>query len=183
MFINIVTTVFRLIASPRKGWERICEKDEELHYFTNNFLFPIFGLIALATFVGGLWFTADGNIPTALRQTIVVVSAIFGGFYIAAYLLNELFPRFGLAKSLPTAQQFVGYTSVVAYILFLVEPFLSGFPLLWIAAIYTFSVAFAGSGVYLVVEDGKRNSFSAIASLIVVLLPPTIKFVLQFLIK
>lgn len=183
MLINIVQTIFYLIFSPQKGWKRIIDKKMEHQKFIGDFLFPIFGFIAITTFIGGMWLTENGGIHWALKQSIAVVTALFGGFYLVSYLLNEISPKFGLDKNMDAAQQFVGYSSVVLYVVFLILPLLSGLKLLWLLAIYTLYPVYVGAGEFLRVAENKRLTFTVIASLLIVLVPLIIKALLELLIN
>ncbi len=183
MFKDIIQTIFFLIVSPRKGWKQIIDKEVSHQDFINNFLFPIFGFVAITTFVGGMWLAENSGIHWALKLSIAVVTALFGGFYLVSYLLNELFPKFGLDKKLNKAQQFAGYSSVVLYVLFFVMPLLSEFTLLWLVVIYTIYIVYAGADEFLRIAENKRVSFTVIASLLVVLLPLIIKILLELLVK
>ena len=176
MFKDIIQTIFFLIVSPRKGWKQIIDKEVSHQDFINNFLFPIFGFVAITTFVGGMWLAENSGIHWALKLSIAVVTALFGG-------LNELFPKFGLDKKLNKAQQFAGYSSVVLYVLFFVMPLLSEFTLLWLVVIYTIYIVYAGADEFLRIAENKRVSFTVIASLLVVLLPLIIKILLELLVK
>ncbi len=183
MFVNIIQTIFFLIASPRKGWRRIIDKKIGHQDFINNFLFPIFGFVAITTFVGGFWLIEDGDIRWALKQTIVVVTALFGGFYGASHLLNEFFPKFTLDKNLNKAQQFTGYSSVVLYVLFFVMSLLPEYTLLWLVVIYTLYIVFIGANEFLHIAENKRMSFTVISSLLIALLPLIIKILLESIIN
>lgn len=183
MFINIIQTVFYLIVLPRKGWKRIAGRTAAHPDFIGNFLFPVFGLVALATFAGGMWAGEGGGIRWALKQAVVAVSALFGGFYAASLALNGLFPRFGLEKDPDAAQQFAGYSSVVLYLLFLVAPFLPEGTPLWILVLYTLCPAYAGTGEFLRVAGNKKRPFAVIASSLIVSVPLLIKILLEELIK
>ena len=183
MVTNIVQTIFFLVASPQKGWRRVIDKKISHQDFINNFLFPVFGFVAITTFIHGMWLVENGGIHWALKLTIVVVSALFGGFYLVSYLLNELFPKLGLEKNLNAAQQFTGYSSVVLYILFFVMPLLSKFTLLWFVAIYTLYIVYIGADKFLHIAENKRVIFTVIASLLVVLLLLIIKVLLESIIN
>ena len=183
MFVNIIRTIFYLIASPKKGWGRIIDEKVNHQDFINNFLFPIFGFIAITTFIGAMWLTENGEIRWALKQVVIVVSALFGGFYPVSYLLNGLFPKFGLDKNLDKAQQFVGYSSVVLYVLFFVMPLLLEFAFLWFAVIYTLYIVYAGAGGFLRMTANKKLIFTVIASLPIVFIPLAIKFLLESMIN
>ncbi len=183
MVVNIIQTIFFLITSPRKGWIRIIDKKTEQQDFINNFLFPVFGFISVTTFAGAMWLAENADIRWALKQTIVAVSALFGGFYLVSYVLSELFPKFGLDKNMNAAQQFVGYSSVVLYVLFLIMPLLFGLSPLWFLLIYTLYIVYTGTAEFLSVIENKRLSFTVIASLLIVLVPVTIKILLELLIS
>lgn len=185
MFKNIVQTVFYLVVSPRRGWRRVVGKQGGQQEFTNDFLFPIFGFIALATFVGEMWLTHRGSIQGSLTQAIVIFSALFGGFYLASYLLNELFPKFGMAKDLGTAQQFVGYSSVVLYLLLFITPLIPKVYLVWFFVLYTVFVADAGAKILFETKmnESQRILFSLSAFFLVVVSPCLIKFLMKLVLN
>ena len=183
MYKNLFLTVFYLVFFPQNAWEKAIEKDETEQDFINNFLFPIFGLIAVTTFVGGVWIAVNADIRMALKQTMVAVSALFGGFYLVSYLLNELFPTFGLTKNVTPARKFVGYSSVALYLLFFVMPLIPEFSIAWFFVIYTCWIVYVGSSAFLKVSEHKRMIFTVIASLLIVLVPLIIKTLLELLIN
>ena len=179
MWRDIVVAISRLLVLPYREWKNIGSKEQTEVGYLNRFLYPVFGMIALTTLVGGLWLTPDGNLQSALTGTVIQVVAVFGGYYFVAYLLNEMAPRFSLEKSTFRFQQFTGYSSVVLYLLFFVMPLLSGFNYLWLAAIYTVYIAYAGADVFLRVPENKRISFTVIASLLIVSVPLIMKTLLE----
>jgi len=183
MWRDIFVTIIQLIVASPAAWKEIDQEDRTQEGFTSHFIYPIFGIIALASFVGGLWFTRDGDLQGALKNTIVSVVAVFGGFYIAAYALNEAAPRFGLKKNLPRFQQFVGYSSVVLYALYTITPFLPDFFILWLLVLYTLYLVNTGAVFYLKVLPEKRVIFSIFASVLVVLTPTLIRVLFSFLTK
>ena len=183
MWRDIFVTVIQLIVASPAAWKEIDQEDRTPESFTGRFLYPIFGIIALASFVGGLWFTRDGDLQGALKDTIVSIVALFGGFYIASYALNEAAPRFGQKKNLPRFQQFVGYSSVVLYALYAITPFLPDFFILWLLVFYTLYLVNTGAALYLKIVPEKRVNFSILAFLLVVLTPTLIRLLFSFLIK
>jgi len=183
MWRDIFVTIIQLIVASPAAWKEIDQEDRTQEGFTSHFLYPIFGIITLASFMGGLWFTRDGDLQVALKNTIVSVVAVFGGFYIAAYALNEAAPRFGQKKNLPRFQQFVGYSSVVLYALYTITPFLTDFFILWLLVLYTLYLVNTGAVFYLKVLPEKRVIFSIFASVLVVLTPTLIRVLFSFLTK
>ncbi len=71
------------------AWKEIAKEERSLNNFIGRFFHPFIGIIALAAFVGGLWFAHDGGLQGALKNTIVSIVAVYGGFYIVSYALNE----------------------------------------------------------------------------------------------
>ena len=183
MWRDIFKTITQLIIASPKAWKEIDKENRSHDLFLNQFLHPLFGIIALATFIGGLWFTRGGNIEGALKNTIISVVAVYGGYLIATYALNELAPRFELSKNIPLFQKYVGYSSVVLYLLYIITPFFSGFIILWVIALYSIHIVYNGA-IYLVkVKEGKRVNFALIASALILLSPAAIHLLFSITIK
>lgn len=183
MWRDIFVTIIQLIVASPRAWKEIDMEDRTQEGFINRFLHPIFGIIALASFVGGLWFTRDGDLQGALKNTIINVVAVYGGYFIASYILNEGAHHFGQKKNLPRFQQFTGYSSVVLYALYMITPFLADFFILWLLVLYTVYLVNTGAVYYLKLPAGNRVGFSILASVLVVLTPTLIKVVFSFFIK
>ncbi|HAR38951.1 MAG TPA: hypothetical protein DCS09_10495 [Porphyromonadaceae bacterium] len=177
-----VTTVQLIVASP-SAWKEIAKEERSLNNFIGRFFHPFIGIIALAAFVGGLWFAHDGGLQGALKNTIVSVVAVYGGFYIVSYALNETAHRFGISGNVTVYRIFTGYASVVMYLLYVVISFLADFFILWLLALYTFYIVQTGATYYLRVPTGKRFSFTLFASALIILTPALIKGVFTFLMK
>ncbi len=182
MFKELITIALQLIITPAKGWMSVNEKEETEDLFHARFLHPLFGLIGASALIGGLWLSPEGNLQIAVKEMIIAVVSVFGGYFIAAYLLNESAPRFGLVKSLFVQKRFTGYASVAIYLLFAIMPLLRGVPILWLFAFYTFYIVYEGARVYYEIEDNRRTTFSAVASAIILLPPVLIEAILSLII-
>ncbi len=184
MWRDLFVTISQLIVASPSAWKDIRKDDTSLNSFINQYLHPFIGLIALAAFTGCMWFTThDGGLQSALKNSIISVAAIYGGFYIVSYLLHEAASRFGLKDPLSRFQIFTGYASVVVYVLYVFIPFFSDFFILWLLVIYTFYVVQTGAIHYLKVPTSKRTDFTIFASVLIVLVPTLIKGIFSFLIK
>lgn len=182
MIKEIVLLIVRMITAPEDSWRQLsAEKNHET--FLNRYLYPVFGVIALTSFVGGLWFFPDGNLQSALKNSIINMVTVYGGYYIGSYILNEILPRLGIKKSEALVQQFVGYSSSLIYALFIVIPFLSDFFILWLFAIYTAYIVYTGYGIYIIGKEESRMNFTGIATAFILLTPAIIKAILSFLIN
>lgn len=106
----------KLISSPAKAWEEISMEEDRRKVFM-AFVYPMIGLCGLSVFIGSLmkmgW---DGpqSFQYAMTQCCAVAVSLFGGYFLAAYLINGLRVRmFMLDSDIPLAQQFAGYALVV----------------------------------------------------------------------
>lgn len=182
MFKEIILKIIRIITVPDVSWRKLsANKNHES--FLSRYLYPIFGAIALTSFIGGLLFVPDGNVQTALKNAIISLVTVYGGYYIGSYVLNEFLPRLGISKDEPKVQQFVGYASALIYALFIILPFLSDFFILWIFALYTAYIVYTGYGLYIIGKEESRMSFTGVATALIILTPALINSILSFLIN
>lgn len=181
MFKEIVLRIVLMITVPEESWRKLmANKNHET--FLNRYLYPLFGIIALTSFIGGL-IVPDGDVQNALKSTIISLVTVYGGYYIGSYILNEYLPRLGIAKDEPKVQQFVGYASALIYALFIILPFFSDFFILWIFALYTAYIVYTGYGLYIIGKEETRMSFTGIATALILLTPAAINKILTFLIN
>jgi hypothetical protein len=183
MWRDIFITIIQLIVAPPRAWKDIEKEKRTQQEFLYRFLHPVFGIIAFASFVGGFLFVKDGNLENALKSSIISVVGVYGGYFIASYVLNEIAPRFGLDKDLPRFQQFTGYASVVLYALFAVTPFLPGLFILWLLALYTIYLVHGGVFYFMKVPKVKITDFTAMASAVIILSPVLVRALFSCLVK
>ena len=171
-----------MITNPEASWRKLSvHKNHDS--FINRYLHPIFGVISLTSFIGGLWIVPGGDLQTALKSAIISLVTVYGGYYIASYILNEFLPQFGMEKDEPKVQQFVGYASALMYTLFIVLPFLSDFFVLWVFVLYTTYIVYSGYGVYIIGKEESRMGFTGVATALILLIPAIINAILSFLIN
>ncbi len=182
MFKRIVLLITQMITSPEVTWRKLSDKKDH-ESFQNHYLYPIFGIVALTSFVGGLWFVTGGDLQVALKNTIINLVTIYGGYYIGSYALNEMLPKLGISKNETQVQQFVGYSSALIYALFIILPFLSDFFALWLFAFYTAYIVYIGYGIFIEGKEESRMQFTGLATASILLTPAIIKVILSFLIK
>ena len=182
MLKRIIQTIYFLIAAPQKGWRRVLTQRNTPQEFMNDFLFPIFGLIALTTFIGSMWAVSSGNIQYALKKVMVVATALFSGFYLASYAVDKLYLRYEQMKDSPLIQQFVGYASSVIYLLFLVMPLLPGFEILWLFILYTFYLVYSGVTIFLNIPEKEKTVFTLSSFVVITFIPVLLNFLLSFVV-
>ena len=130
----------KLISSPAKAWEEISmEEDRRKVYIA--FVYPMIGLCGLSVFVGSLLTNGWGgpqSFQIAMTNCCAVAVALFGGYFLAAYAINEMGTRmFGMHSNMPLTQQFAGYALVVPFLLQIVTGLLPDFRIIaWLLQFY-----------------------------------------------
>lgn len=170
----------QLISSPARAWEEIRVETDRRKVFT-AFVYPLIGLCGLSVFIGSLWSMGWGgpqSFQYAMTQCCSVAVSLFGGYFLAAYLINGLCVRMlSMPNDLPLAQQFAGYALVVLFLLKIVLGILPDF---WIIALllqfYTLYVVWEGSTVLMRVSDEYRLRFTVLASVLIIGCPEVIEW-------
>ena len=164
MYKEIIKWVIAIISQPGKAWDMLSRKEEKGDEFLSRFIYPLIGLVTVAAFLGVLFTRKEFDVELALKSSIKTLVASFGGFYLGAYLLNEAWQGlFKREKDMKLCQRFVGYSSSLIFIL------------------YTFYIVWEGAGPYMQVEEKERLKFAGITTVIILLTPAVIEFVLFML--
>lgn len=171
----------QLISSPVRAWEEIRVETDSRKVLV-AFVYPLIGLCGLSVFIGSLWTKGWGDPQSfqyAMTQCCAVAVSLFGGYFLAAYLINELCVRlFSLPNDLPLAQQFAGYALVVLFLLKIVLGILPDF---WIIALllqfYTLYVVWEGGRVMMRVNDEQRLRFTIFVSALIIGCPAVVEWI------
>lgn len=176
---DLYKKVVGLVSSPAKIWKEI-EASEDGRSVLPDFVYPMIGLCGLSEFIGtfiGKDFTAE-VIQLALTRCCAVAVSLFGGFFLAAYLIGKVGSRwFGCRASRETIQLFVGYSMVVTFLLNIISGLFSVLILHWILQVYTLYVAFEGVRALLGVEERRQTGYAVMATVFLLFCP----FVIEYL--
>lgn len=170
-----------LISSPAKAWEVIRKEKEQRAVFA-SFVYPMIGLCALAVFLGSLFAHGWGgpeSFRIAMTQCCAVAVSLFGGYFMAAFLINRLSVQlFGIPDNMLTIQEFTGYALVVT---FFIQIILGLFPDIWIFGwilqFYMVYIIWEGVPVMLPVKAKDRLRFTIFSFLLLVICPALIQFI------
>lgn len=189
MYKMIFKLVIALISQPAKTWkELVVEKEKEdaesgkgYEKFLSNYLYPFIGLLTIAAFLS-ICTRQEFDIEQALKNSIVTLVSSFGGFYLGAYFLNEVWQgMFKQTKDLKLCQFFVGFSSALMFTLDIVWLLLPDFFFLYIFILYTFYIVWEGSVIFMKVTQAQQMKFSMVATLLIILTPKLIEFILVIL--
>jgi hypothetical protein len=186
--------VVAIITQPGKAWTKLAAKVERGDEYLSKFVYPLIGLVTLAAFVGVLFTEKNFNTELALKSAIRALVSSFGGYFLASYLLNELWKGlFKRGDNATLCRRFIGYASSLMYALDIVLCILpvSDFFFLRIFLVYTVYVVWEGAVPYMNIADGKvrlgfyevsaQLFFTVAASTLIIVLPMLIRGLLFLL--
>lgn len=171
----------KLISSPAKAWEEIRLEEDRRKVF-GAFVYPMIGLCGLAVFIGSLLVNGWGgpqSFQIAMTQCCAVAVALFGGYFLAAYAINQLRVQiFGMSDDIALTQQFAGYALVVTFLLKIITGLLPDFSIIgWLLQFYIVYVVWEGAPVVMQVDEKNRLKFTIFSSLLLIVCPVVIQFV------
>lgn len=182
MYKEIFKWVIAIISQPAKAWKILKGKEEGHEEFLSRFVYPLIGIVTVAAFLGVLFTRKEFDLELALKSSIRTLVSSFGGFYLAAYLMNELWLGFfKREKDMKLWQRFIGYSSSMMFALNILLMLLPEFFFLRIFILYTFYIVWEGAGPYMNVEEKIRLKFVGITTAIILVTPIFIEKVLSML--
>ena len=145
------------------------------------FVYPMIGLCGLSVFIGALMTMGWGgpeSFQYAMTRCCAVAVALFGGYFLAAYLINEVLVRyFKMSARLPEVQQFAGYAMVVIFLLRIVIGILPDFQIIaLLLQFYTVYIIWEGCVKVLDIRMKDRLSFTLIASILLIACPTLVEW-------
>lgn len=182
MYKEIFKWVILIISQPGKAWEELAQKEEKGDDFLSRFVYPLIGFVTVAAFLGILFTRKEFDVELALKASIRSLVAAFGGFYLGAYILNEMWQGiFKREKDIRLWQRFVGYSSSLMFALNAVLMLIPEFFFLQIFILYTFYIVWEGAPTYMMVEENERLKFVALSTAIILIIPFAIQAILFLL--
>lgn len=176
---SLFHTALLLISSPARAWEEIRLEEDRRTVFT-AFVYPMIGLCGLSVFIGSLllkgW-SGPESFQYAMTQCCAVAVSLFGGYFLAAYLINTLRVHlFMQDDDINLTRQFAGYALVVPFLLQIIIGVLPDFHIIaMLLQFYIVYVVWEGSRSLMEVEEKDRLRFTVIASILLIVCPEVIQ--------
>lgn len=182
MFKDLFSRLISLIFRPSETWIKLREREDDEEAFLSRYVYPLIGLVALAAFLGVLFSYKEFNIEIALKSAIKSLVSAGGGFFLAVYIMGEVWQHlFKRPKDIKLCQSFVGYSSSVMFLTSIVLSLLPEFFFLHAVILYTPYLIWEGATSYMGIEEKEQVRFSVISTLIVMLPPIAIGYLLFML--
>jgi hypothetical protein len=181
MWKRLFILLFGLIAEPDKTWRELSGKQEENNTnFYKSYLYPIFGMIALLSFVGVVTSSDNSDLQTALKTVIKQITVYVGGFYITSFVLTEfIIPRFKEEFDKLSIERFLGYASSLIYAIAIIQSLFPSLFFLQILVFYSVYIIWAGTIHYLNIEENSWVKFTVISCITLLFIPTVINFLMN----
>lgn len=183
MFKGLFNTTIALIFNSSEKWKELAEARTDDHEkFLSGFVYPFIGLITIVAFLGVLFTRKEFDVQIALKASILALLSVFGGFFLASYLLNEVWNfLFKREKDIKLCQNFVGYSSVLMFSLNILLNLLPEFFFLRFFLLYTIYIVWEGAIPYMGVKEPEQLKFVSFATAIIIVTPLVLEFTLELL--
>ena len=162
MYRELIRIVTEIIAQPGKAWKQLAVKNERKDEILTRFVYPLIGLATLAAFIGVLFTEKHFVVELALKAAIKTLVACFGGFFIAAWTLNEARKKLFLEPSDPDlCRRFIAYSSVMMFTVEIALSILPASDFFFIRAflLYTAYIVWEGASTYMKVDNRQITVF------------------------
>ena len=170
-----------MISTPTKAWEEVRMRPN-LREVSFEYVYPMIGFSALAVFLGSIfergWGSAE-DYQYAMMQCAAVVVALFGAYFLSSYLINRVRMRLLEQRDdILLSQQFTGYSMTVTFLLQILTGILPDLGIIsMMLQFYIIYLVWEGCEKLLDVTGDKRTVLTLIASIILLVCPPLIRFV------
>lgn len=182
MFQRAYSLTIKFIFSPAEAWTVVnCRKNDRI---PTSFLFPLWIVIILFALIGSWFLLPNGSFELGLKNALTQTISLFGAYYISSFILNEyIAATVPQKKNLRKAQNFIAYASALMYLINIVVAMFKDFFFLWIFSFYTFYIVSVGAEIFYRFNAQRRTQFSALATLLIIVMPLIIKYSLSLIVK
>jgi len=184
MFKELFKTTISLIIKPSIAWQELNARHTENNdKFLSDYVYPFIGMIVAAAFLGELISLKAFDLQIALKSAILDVISYFGGFFLASYLICETLARFFHREhNMSLCQRFTGYSSSLMFAITIFLKLIPEFFFLQFVLIYTFYIVWEGARQYMDIDEAEQLKFVTISTIIIVITPKILAFVVGFII-
>ena len=181
---DLFRRLFTLIGAPKRAWVEISTESPQRDV-TSTYVYPLIALCGLAVLFSAL--TSDGLVRPTFQSAMMDICrycvALFGGFFLAAYLVDMLRQKLLQQPACMSASQlFVGYVMGVVYFAEILAVLFPQFFLFkWMLMVYILYIVWEGGEVVFAVEERHRMTFTALASVAIILSPALIRMLFNML--
>lgn len=190
MYKKILSWVLAVTFQPNRAWNIIANKEDKAEAqkvdykddpFFANFLYPLIGLLTLASFLS-VFTHKEFVLELALKNSIRTVVAYIGGFYLASYYIKKICSMFiDTHRRLRRWQHFVGYASAYMYALNIIRMLIPDLFFLYVFVIYTLRIVWEGLPPFMKVETKDRLKVTIVSTILIIGFPILVELLIEVL--
>ncbi len=169
-----------LLISPRVGWQYIDDKCYSSQRVLGTFFYPLLAILAISSFVPMIYDSASYTVSSSLMKAIISFSVFMLTYYLCIYLLSGFYPQFTRSSlAMSKLCSYVIYNLAFLILLSILINVLNGeFSPLYFLVLYMPYIAYRGVD-FLCVDSDKSIKFVVISSIMMILFPFIIKWLLN----
>lgn len=180
--MNLYKYILLLIVSPHEGWKDINKYSIPNDVVMRSLFYPCLALLAVTQFIPYYIGYNGGELSAVIVAAMIDFVKYFIGFFAISCLLNGFFAdMFKSRVQVNKLNNFIAFCLIILAVFNILRNLMPGFPFFDIFPLYIIYVVFRGLG-YLTIPEIRAKGFIALASLLLLLIPSGIKFVLNLLI-
>lgn len=178
MYRNLGERLKSLVFNPVSEWQRIHRESTTFNDILGQFALPLIGLVAIGTFLSHLINQQAFIFELALKKAILIFTALFGGVFLAWYLVFRLMKYFRMVSSRELAAKLTIYSSGPLYIVSLISVLIPEFFFVHVLVFYSLYLCWIGVRSLPGGIQNKHFIFALFIFLTLVTLPYLIRIVL-----
>jgi hypothetical protein len=181
--MELLKNIILVIISPRVGWEDVSQSSIPTGKIMANAFLPLLAVLAISAFVP-MVYDSTLTLSESLLSAIVQFASYFFTYFISSYMLSVFYPELVKTKTaLDRLNDYILYNLIYLVLLSIAGNILPiEFAPVFFLMLYMPWIAYRGVE-YLGVAKKKVTKFVIIASVMMLLLPLVISFLLNLFIK
>lgn len=144
MYRNLGERLKSLVFNPVGEWKRIHRESTTFNDILGQFALPLIGLVAMGTFLSHLINQQAFIFELALKKAILIFTALFGGAFLAWYLVFRLMKYFRMISSRELAAKLTIYSSAPLYVVSLISVLIPEFFFIHVLVFYSLYLCWIG---------------------------------------
>lgn len=180
--MNLLKYITLLLVSPSEGWKDISKYAIPNNLLLSKLYYPSLALLALSSFIPFCFGYESAELQSVIISAMIDFVKYFISFFAISYLLSGVFAVIFKSKNeLNKLNNFIIFNLTILVIFNILRNLMPGFPFFDIFPFYIIYVAYRGLD-YLSVPEERVKGFVAMASVLFLVIPCGIRFVLELLI-
>ncbi|MCK9299993.1 MAG: YIP1 family protein [Bacteroidales bacterium] len=174
--------IWRIITAPAAAWTEITEETAENKPYLSAYFYPLLAMVGIAAFLNP-FIHAQENFRIELGQGIQtfirVFTAYFASYFLSSLVLDRLFVRWlGMDADKVKAEKLSVYALTPLLLVRIFTFLIKDLFFLYIFVVYTVFIVWEASGRLYVMPNKQRGRFTALTTLVLLLSPVLIEFIL-----